>query len=220
MWRLARVGKCGPRKTRDTVTHRPWPDGRMRLVRTKPGRGNGCRLGPEIGLVTATFCGLCHIIQWPSKFTGKLVTISLGEDIWAFSEILDRVTTLREFFAPSADLSPGAAGLGDCEGLSTHLEAKRGATEKSSVGRFLGIRQALDSGELDKVHWVLGPGNLADEAAKERSDVAPSLRLLLSGYFCLGTLRPLGDLVSTEGRIAWLDLFSHLFLRRRKIPLP
>ena len=66
--------------------------------------------------------------------------------------------------------------------------------------QFLGIRQTLETGELDDVHWLPGPDNPADGPAKVKSDMAPPLHLPLSGSFCPGTIGPLRGVAFTEGR--------------------
>lgn len=66
---------------------------------------------------------------------------NLGGEERAFSEMLDRVTWLRGFHAPFADLSAGAAGLGACESLFAHRETKRPITEEHLVRHFLGFNE-------------------------------------------------------------------------------
>ena len=63
--------------------------------------------------------------------------------MYALSDIMDHMALLRECHTPFADMSPGVYGLGDC-----HLKTKRAGTGEYSVRRFLGMEQALGSGEL------------------------------------------------------------------------
>ena len=85
----------------------------------------------------------------------------------------------------------GAAGLGDCGSLSTHLKTEKMVAEKYLVHHFLSILQALEEGELENTHWPPGAGYPADGLAKVRSNVIPLLRVLESGCFNPGHLRPL-----------------------------
>ena len=57
-----------------------------------------CRLGYVIGLMSSTLSGLCHIIQWASKFTRKLVKSSQGGKVYAFSEMIAHMSVLRKFY--------------------------------------------------------------------------------------------------------------------------
>ena len=88
-------------------------------------------------------------------------------------------------------MNPGLAGLEDCESLFAHLETKKMITEKYPGRYFLITEQAAEEGDLDNAHWLPGSGNPADGSTKGRSDMAPFLRLLESGRFRPGSLRPL-----------------------------
>ena len=79
------------------------------------------RLGYVFGLMSSTLRGRRRIFQWTSKFTCKLVTSSLGGEVYAFSEMAGHMSMIREFRAHFLDLSPGMAALEDCEGLFTCL---------------------------------------------------------------------------------------------------
>ena len=133
------------------------------------------------------------------KFTRKLTEISLGGSVYASSEILAHMALAREFYDPIADLLPGMAGLGDCESLFTHRRAERATAEKLAAQHFLGIRQAFSAGGLDNAHRRPGAENPADELTKERGDMGPLLRLLLSGSFRSGAFRPRRGLAFQEG---------------------
>ena len=77
-----------------------------------------CRFGYAIGLMSSTLRGPCHISQWTSKFNRKVVRSISGEEVYAFSAMVDHMPMLRGFYAHFIDPSPGLAGLGDCEGLN------------------------------------------------------------------------------------------------------
>ena len=115
---------------------------------TKNGK---CRLGYLIGLMSSALSGPCHVLQWTSKFTRKLVKSSLGGEVYAFSEMLDHMTLLRGFYAPFAKVSPGMVGMVDCESLFTHLKNRKMVTEKYLVRHFLSIQQCLEADDLDNV---------------------------------------------------------------------
>ena len=63
-----------------------------------------CRLGYIIGLMSSSLSGPCHILQWTSKFTRKLVKSSLGGEVYAFSEMVDHMALIREFYTPFVGL--------------------------------------------------------------------------------------------------------------------
>ena len=137
-----------------------------------------CRLGYLIGVMSSNLCGPCHIIQWTSKFTRKLVKSSLGGEVYAFSEMLDHMSMLREFYGNIAGSKPGMIGLGDCESLLTHLKESKSITEKFLVRHFISIQQALEEQELNNVFWIPGKGHAADNLTKTHSEILPVLRLL------------------------------------------
>ena len=58
--------------------------------------------------------------QWAPKFTRKLVGSSLGGEVYAFSETIDHMALLSEFYAPFSRLFPGLGGMEDCASLFTH----------------------------------------------------------------------------------------------------
>ena len=92
---------------------------------------------------------------------------------------------------PSAGANPGLAGLEDCESLFTHLKTRRMIAEKYLVRHFSSTQQFLGEGDLDDEYWLPATGNPADGLTKVRGDVAPPSRLLESGCFGPGSLRPL-----------------------------
>ena len=156
---------------------------------TKTGK---CRLGYLIGLMSSALSGPCHVIQWTSKFTRKLVKSSLGGEVYAFSEMLDHMTLLRGFYEPFAKASPGMVGMVDCESLFTHLKNRKMITEKYLVRHFLSIQQCLEEeNNLDNVFWLPGTENPADGLTKIKSEMGPILSLMEHGSFYPGSLRPL-----------------------------
>ena len=98
---------------------------------------------------------------------------------------------LRKFYGPSEGMNPGVAGLEFCDSLPTHLKTKKMIAEKYLVRHFLSIQQALEAGDLMNAYWLLGTENPADSLTKVQGEMAPLLRLLGSGTFSLGHLRPL-----------------------------
>ena len=58
-------------------------------------RNGKCRLGFLVGIMSSSLTGPCHVLQWASKFTRKLVKSSLGGEVYAFSEMLDHMSLLR-----------------------------------------------------------------------------------------------------------------------------
>ena len=95
------------------------------------------RLRNVIGLMSPNLCGPCHIIHWASKFRRKLVRSSLGGEVYAFSEMLDHMSMLREFYGHFVGLYPGIAGLEDCDCLATHSKRKKMIAEKFPARRVL-----------------------------------------------------------------------------------
>ena len=91
------------------------------------------RLGYVIALISSTLRGQCRIIQWASKFTRKLAEGSLGGEVYAFSEMSDHMSMLREFDKHFLDMSPGKVGFEDCESLFTQLANKKTIAEEFLV---------------------------------------------------------------------------------------
>ena len=157
-----------------------------------------CRLGYGFGLMSSTLCGPCHIVQWASKFTRKLVKSSLGGEVCAFSEMLDYMSMLRGFYGHFADVYPGMVGLEDCESLFAHLRRKKMTTEKSLGRQLLAIQQAIEMKELGNVYWIPGLENPAGGLTRLKSDLVPLLRLIESGSYNPGNLRPLRGAASCK----------------------
>ena len=55
----------------------------------------------------------------------------------------------------------------------------------------MSIQQALEDKELNTVFWISGKENPADGLTKLHSEILPLLRLLASGAYNPGILRPL-----------------------------
>ena len=97
----------------------------------------------------------------------------------------------RGFFAHFAYLSSGMVGLEDCESLFTHLKKEEMITEKFLARHFLAIQQAIEIQELGNAYWIPGRENPADGSTQLRSAILPLLRLMESGTYYPGYLRPL-----------------------------
>ena len=82
------------------------------------------------------------------------------------------------------------AGFEDSESLFTQLRNAKLVAGKFPVRRFLALQQAIELNELDNAYWIPGLGNPADGFTKLKSDLAPLFRLLESGTYNPGTLRP------------------------------
>ena len=50
-----------------------------------------------------------------------MVKSSLDGEVFAFSEMVDQMNLLREFYESFVDLRPGIVGLKDCDSLLAHL---------------------------------------------------------------------------------------------------
>ena len=191
---LGRFRARGERLHKGTLTLVGWSDAAYGKL-SEDGR---CRLGYIIGLMSSSLSGPCHVLQWTSKFTRKLVKSSLGGEVYAFSEMVDHMALIREFYTPFVGLSPGMVGLEDCESLFSHLRTKKMITEKYLVRHFLSIQQSLDNKELDNIYWLPGTENPADGMTKMKSEMSPMLNLLEFGEFYPGVLRPLKGVCSSE----------------------
>ncbi len=89
-------------------------------------------------------------------------------------------------------------GLEDCESLFTHLKKSKSITEKFLVRHFLSIQRTLEEKELGNVIWIPGKENPAAGLTKLRSEILPLLRLLESGTYNPGMLRPLKRICGKE----------------------
>ena len=118
--------------------------------------------------------------------------------MYAFSEMIDHMALLREFYGPFSRISPGLVGMEDCERLFTHLKNRGMVTEKYLVRHLLSSQQFLGDGELGNVYWIPGTENPADGLTDLRSEMGPIMALLETGRFQPGLLRPLEGLASRE----------------------
>ena len=149
-----------------------------------------CRLGYAVGLMASTPSGPCHIIPWASKSTRKLAKSSLGGEVYAFSEMLGHMSMFPEFYGHCLNLYPGMVGLEDCESLFTDIKKKQVVAETFLVRHFLAIQRTIEMDELYNAYWIPGFGSPPGGLTKLKSDLVPPLRLIESGSYSPGTLRP------------------------------
>ena len=149
-----------------------------------------CRLGPVIGLMSSTLGGPRHILQLTSKFTRQLDERSLAREVYPPSDKIDRLAFLRELYALSGDVSPGAIGAEDCESRFTHIRDNEAIAGEYPACRFLGIQQASGDNGLGNVYRLLVMARPEAGLAEVKSDMASLLRMLHSGTFRPGALRP------------------------------
>ena len=71
------------------------------------------------------------------------------------------------------------------------MNTEKMVTEKYLVRHLLSIQQASEEGDLDNAYWLPGAENPADGLTRVRCDLVPLLRLLESGGFHRGPVRPL-----------------------------
>ena len=121
---------------------------------------------------------------------------SLGGEVFALSRMADHRLLLKVWFGPFDGVNPGEVGSGDCESMATRLATAKMLSTRYLLRHFLSIQRALEGGGLGNSCWLRGAENPADGLTIVRSDVVPLLRLLESGRFPPGQLRPL------EG-VAW-----------------
>ena len=170
---------------------------------TEEGRS---RLGYVVGILPSSLWGYVGVAAWnmwrrlllrPSKFTRKLVKGSLGGEAYAVGGVTGHMATLREFFAPFADVPPGVAGSGDCESLSIHLN-RRMISGNYLARLFPSAETAILQGELTNSFWRPGQENPADGLTKSRYVLVPLLNLLEAGASCPSAIRPFKGLATRE----------------------
>ena len=83
------------------------------------------------------------------------------------------------------------AGLEARDSLFAHLETKKLIARTYFAWHFLSAQQATEEGGLGNVYRAPGTENPADGLSRVRSGMAPRPRLLESGHFIPGSLRPL-----------------------------
>ena len=165
------------------------------------------RLGSAIVLTSSTLRCPRHMPKRTSEFTRKSADSSLGGEVYGISEMVDHMSPPREFYEPFADSTPGMAGIEDCGSLFTHLGTNKTVAEGYLAQRSLGSQQSLDINELRTASWLPGTDNPADGLTEANSDTTPLLRLLESGTFRPGALRPLRRASSREGGGARFGFF-------------
>ena len=118
--------------------------------------------------------------------------------VYAFSEMIDHMALLREFYAPFSGAPQGMEGKKECDSLFSHLKNRTLLTGKYLVRHFLSIQQLIEDGDLDNVYWLPGVENPADGLTKLKSEMGPILPLLETGRFQPGILRLPKGLPSSE----------------------
>ena len=121
-------------------------------------------------------------------------TVSMSNEelqVDALSEMVDHLLSVKDFYGPFVGVNPGLAASEDCESPFTNLKTNKMLAEKYRVRHFTSIQQALEYGGLDTAHWSPGTENPADGLTKVRSKTVPLVRLLESGRYNPGSLRPL-----------------------------
>ena len=116
---------------------------------------------------------------------------SLGGKVYALSEMVDHMLVLRDFYGPFEGVDPGVAGLGGCGSPFPHPKTQKMIAEEYPVRHFSSIQQALEGGGTENAYWQPGTENPEDGLTEVRSDMNTPLRVLESGRFYLGQLRPL-----------------------------
>ena len=86
-WRHASGMHCGSSPSAG------WSD----AVNWSHARDGRSRLGYVTGLLPSSLRAPCQILQWHSKFTRKLAESRFGGGVYAISEIIAHVASLREF---------------------------------------------------------------------------------------------------------------------------
>ena len=90
-----------------------WSDA---AYRDQPTEGK-YRLGYVIGLMSSTWEGPRHILQWTSKLTRKIAKSSSGGEVYALNEMPDHMLVYKNCYGPFEGMNPGVVGLEDCERL-------------------------------------------------------------------------------------------------------
>ena len=103
------------------------------------------RLGYVIGVTSSTLSGPCHISQWTTTFTRKLVRGSLGGGVYALSERMDHVLFLLDFLKRMCCFFWPESRYGGVGG-TLRLDYPLGDKENDRRD-FLSAEQALGEGE-------------------------------------------------------------------------
>ena len=91
---------------------------------------------------------------------------------------------------PFEGINPRVVGLEDCGSLFTLLETKKMIAEGYLVRHFLSIQHGVEAGDLGDEYQPPGTDSPADGLTRVRIDMVPLPRLLESGRFRPGQLRP------------------------------
>ena len=167
-----KLWKRGERVLCDSMTLAGWRDA---AYGGQSAAGEG-RVGYVIGLMSSTSKGPCNILQRTPEFTRKIEKSSLGGQVNAGSEMMDRVLSLEEFYGLFGGAIHGAAGLEDCESLLTHLRTKKTITGKYLVRHLSSIQQSSEECDQENANWLPGAETPAGGLPKVRSDMVPLLR--------------------------------------------
>ena len=127
-----------------------------------------------------------------------MVKGSLGGQVYAFSEMSGHMSMLRDFYGQFLACYPGMVGFEICESLFTHIKNAKVIPGRFPPRHFLAEQQATGLKGYDNAYWLPVLGNPAGSLAEKRSDLVPLLRLLESGTYPPGTLRPLRGAAFSE----------------------
>ena len=134
---------------------------------------------PAESAVSVTSLGLRPPVYGaPGKYDRKSVRSSLGGEAYAFGEMVDHMSPLREFRAHFMNISPGMMGSEGCESPF----ARRSfwfVAEKFLVRHFLAIQEALETQEVGNVCWRPGFGKRRPKAIWSLLDVFRNLEQII-----------------------------------------
>ena len=140
--------------------------------------------------MSSSTTGPCRISQRTSKFPRRLGRSSLGGEVYALSDMVDHMTLMRDLFGPLGDSALEVARLKECESLFPRLNDEKMIAAKYAARHFLSSQRALGQGVLGNIYWLPGLDSPAGRLTEVRSAMAPLLRILESGRFCLGSPWP------------------------------
>ena len=89
----------------------------------------------------ALFLALCRptFVGRAIRSNGRRMGMSsMGGEVYAFSEMLGRMSILRGFYGHFTDLYSGMLGMEACESLFTHFKKNKVVAEKFPVRLFFG----------------------------------------------------------------------------------
>ena len=102
------------------------------------------------------------------------------------------------FCEPFGGLAPGMMGPEGCGSSSARVKTEGVIAEKYLARHFLSTQEALRQGGMATFVWLPGTEKPAGGWAQVRSDMAPFLRISVSGRPSPGSLRALGGLFSRQ----------------------